>query len=180
MRILREDCAAIIIDVQEKLFPHIFQYDDLEKHIGILIAGLQRLGIPMIVTEQYKKGLGDTISSIQEKFSSFKSIEKISFSCCDESRFLMELRRLNKKFVILAGIETHVCVLQTILDLIEMGFVPVLVSDCVSSRKEHDKLAAIERIRQEGAVITTCESVLLELCRVAGNETFKEISRLIK
>lgn len=180
MRITRDNSSAIVIDIQERLFPHMYEREALERNVLILMKGLNLLNIPLLVTEQYSKGLGNTIPAITENMGITEPIEKISFSCCDESRFLKELNMLNKKFVILAGIETHVCILQTVLDLIESGFHPVLVEDCVSSRKETDKKIAVERIRSEGAIITTYESILLELCRVAGSETFKKISGLIK
>ena len=180
MRITKDNTAAVIIDIQERLYPHMYNREELERNVGILISGLHILKVPLLITEQYSKGLGKTIPAISERLENFEPIEKISFSCCDDSRFLKELNMLNKKFVILAGIETHVCVLQTVLDLIDSGFHPVLVEDCVSSRKENDKKIAVERIRSEGAIITTYESILLELCRVAGTETFKQISGLIK
>jgi len=180
MRITKDNTAAVIIDIQERLYPHMDNREELERNVGILIKGLHLLKVPLLITEQYSKGLGKTIPAISEGLENFEPIEKISFSCCDESRFQKELNILNKKFVILAGIETHVCVLQTVLDLIDSGFHPVLVEDCVSSRKENDKMIAVERIRSEGAIITTYESILLELCRVAGTETFKRISGLIK
>jgi nicotinamidase-related amidase len=180
MRISVDNTAGIIIDIQERLFPHIFKNDELERNVEILIQGLNILKVPLMVTEQYSKGLGSTIPSVKNNFTAFKPIEKISFSCCDESRFLRELNLLNKKYIVLAGIEAHVCVLQTVIDLVESGYHPVLVEDCVSSRKEKDKMVAIDRMRREGAIITTYESVLLELCRVAGTETFKKISSLIK
>jgi nicotinamidase-related amidase len=180
MRITKENTSTVIIDIQERLFPHMYNREELEHNVQILMKGLKLLNIPILITEQYSKGLGKTIPTISENKGNIEPIEKISFSCCDESRFLKELNMLNKKFVILAGIETHVCVLQTVLDLIDSGFNPVLVEDCVSSRKKNDKKIAVERIRSEGGIITTYESILLELCRVAGTETFKQISGLIK
>jgi nicotinamidase-related amidase len=180
MRIQKHESIGLIIDMQERLFPHIHQHEILEKNIRILIQGLQLLQIPILITQQYTQGLGQTIPSVAEYFDDKLYIEKNTFSCCDESNFLAELNRMNKKFVIIAGIETHVCVLQTVPDLVDNGFIPVVVEDCVSSRKENDKKVAIDRIRQEGGIVTTYESILLELCRVAGNETFKAISRLIK
>ncbi len=180
MRISKEESVAVIVDVQERLFPHIHNNQQLEKNIKILIEGLKLLKMPVLLTEQYKKGLGDTIPAVRESLDEVIPVEKISFSCCDESRFLAELNRTGKKFVILAGIEAHVCILQTVLDLVENGYMPVLVEDCISSRKKNDKDIAIERARQEGAIITSYESILLELCRVAGTETFKKISGLIK
>lgn len=180
MRISRDHTAAVIIDIQERLYPHIHKHVELARNVVILIRGLQILQIPILVTEQYRKGLGSTIPSVSEVIEKFEPVEKIAFSCCDESRFLRALNLHNKKYVIIAGIEAHVCVLQTVMDLIDNGYHPVLVEDCISSRKENDKKVAVERMRQEGAIVTTYESLLLELCRVAGNETFKKISGLIK
>ena len=180
MRIIKDNTVAVIIDIQERLFPHMFNKLQLEKNVEILLNGLEILGIPILLTEQYSKGLGSTIPSIQTNLNTIQPIEKITFSCCGENRFITELNKINKKYVLLAGIETHVCVLQTVLDLVEFGYQPVLVEDCVSSRKENDKLIAIERIRNSGAIITTYESVLLELCQIAGTDKFKQISKLIK
>ena len=107
-------------------------------------------------------------------------IEKISFSCCDESRVMEGIATSGKENIIIAGIESHVCVLQTTIDLIHNGYHPVVVEDCVSSRHENDKRMAIERMREEGAIITTCESILFELLRFSDSKQFKEISRLVK
>jgi nicotinamidase-related amidase len=180
MRILKHEAAAIVIDIQEKLLPHINEGETILQNCLKLIDGLQILEIPVIVTQQYTKGLGDTVSSIVEKFQGFRYIEKVSFSCYDESAFVEQLSALGKSYVILFGIETHVCVLQTCLDLHLAGYVPVIVEDCVSSRNPIDKRVAIERMRQEGALITTYESLLFELTRQAGNEIFKSISRIVK
>ncbi len=180
MRIKKEDATVIVVDVQERLFPHIHQHDVLEKNLAILLKGIHLLHVPVIVTEQYPSGLGATIPSIRELITGFNPVEKITFSCCDESKFLTELNKKNKKIILLAGIEAHVCVLQTVIDLIGNGYHPVIVEDCVSSRKANDKKVAIERMKHEGAIITTYESVLLELCREAGSATFKSISALIK
>jgi nicotinamidase-related amidase len=180
MRIQADESVGVIIDIQEKLFPHMFENEQLLKKISILIQGLQFLDVPLIVTEQYTRGLGYTVDPVKHLFHGFNSIEKISFSCCDEPLFKDQMKWMRKKFVILAGIETHVCVLQTMEDLIEFGNIPVIVEDCVSSRKLSDKTTAIERMRKDGAIITTSESLLFELCRHAGNERFKAISGLVK
>lgn len=180
MRILKEESAGLIVDIQERLFPHIFEYEKIEKNTQILIDGLKILEVPIIVTEQYRKGLGLTIPSISNALEDYESIEKMSFSCCDNENFEAELERVNKKNVIIAGIETHVCVLQTVADLLEAGYQPVVVEDCVSSRKEKDKNIAIKRMRQEGAIITSYESILFELARVSGTDSFKAISKLVK
>lgn len=126
------------------------------------------------------KGLGPTVEPIAASFGDIKRIEKVSFSCCDEPRLMEGIAVISKENIIIAGIESHVCVLQTVIDLIRNGYHPVVVEDCISSRKENDKRIAIERMRKEGAVITTCESVLFEILRYSGTEQFKAISKLVK
>ena len=180
MRIQKEHTSAIIIDIQERLFPHIHDNQFLENNVNILIKGLNILKVPIIVTEQYRKGLGNTVKSVAENVESFQPIEKVSFSCCGESRFLKELMLRNSKYVIIAGIEAHVCIMQTVIDLLENGYHPVVIEDCISSRKVNDKRIAMDRMRNEGAIITTYESILLELCREAANDTFRAVSQLIK
>lgn len=180
MRIIKEHSAGLIIDIQERLHPHIYHHDQLEMNTEILIKGLKLLEIPILVTEQYPKGLGLTIPTLREILENYEALEKMSFSCCDDPAFEIELNKTGKTQIIIAGIETHVCVLQTVVDLLEFGFQPVVVADCVSSRKENDKIIALERMRQEGAIITSFESLLFELARVSGTAIFKEISALVK
>ena len=180
MRILREKTAAVVVDIQERLLPHIHEGDIILRNCLKLIEGLKILSVPVIVTQQYTRGLGPTVPSIIQMFPEFRYIEKISFSCCEEPAFKKEMDLLGKTDIIICGIESHVCVLQTCLDLLAGGRRPVVVEDCVSSRKPNDKHIAIERMRQEGACITTVESLLFELARVAGNETFKSISGIVK
>lgn len=180
MRILAEDTVGLVIDIQERLLPHIFKYEELLHKTSILIEGLKVLNIPILVTEQYRKGLGETVPVIAEKIDSFQPMEKMSFSCCDDIIFIDRLKNSGKKNVIICGIEAHVCLLQTTIDLLEKGYQPVVVEDCTSSRKMLDKFIAIERMRQEGAIITTYESILFELTQVSGTDQFKAISKLVK
>lgn len=180
MGINRESCVGLVIDIQEKLFPHMDQKDELLKRCRILLEGLQVLNVPLLFTEQYSKGLGSTLKQLIEAAGRMEPIEKLAFSCCDEPAFLNSLELSDANTVIICGIESHVCVLQTVLDLIGSGYKPVVVADCISSRKAEDKKIALERMRSEGAVITTCESILFELTRVAGTDEFRAISRLIK
>lgn len=180
MRIPRDNTAALIIDIQERLFTHICDHEAIAANTGILIRGLQVMNIPVLVTQQYTRGLGKTVAAIEDLFDSFSYIEKTAFSCCDEPNVTERLERAGKEFILLAGIESHVCVLQTTLDLLEKGFTPVVIEDCVSSRKISDKTTAIRRMAKEGAIIASYESVLLELCRISGTAEFREISALIK
>ena len=180
MRIRKDQTAAVVIDIQERLFPHIFEHESLIANVVRLIEGLKILEIPMFVTEQYSKGLGPTIPAVREAFGEFQPLEKMTFSCCGAPSLMTALRNTDCKTVILFGIEAHACVLQTAVDLLEKNFVPVVVEDCISSRRLNDKQVAVARMRQEGCIITTYESLLLELLVEAGTETFKAIAKIIK
>lgn len=181
MRIKRENCAAVMIDVQSKLFPHIDDNDVLEQNISKLVRGLQVLGVPILVTQQYTKGIGETIDSLQSLFGDdFNHIEKAEFSCLDNVDFQAAFLGLAKDHLIVFGIESHVCVLQTVVDAVSMGFVPILVEDCISSRNPNDKTLAIVRAGYEGAIVTSCESLLFEMTRVSGTDEFKAISIIVK
>ncbi len=179
--ITKENSCFLVLDMQSKLFPHIYDFHGLEITSLKIIEGMKNLNIPILVTEQYPKGIGATIPSVQTALDEdYKPIEKLTFSCCGEEQFLHKLKSLGKKNVIIIGIESHICVLQTCLELIEYGYQPVLVDECISSRKLNDKTVAIQRMRQSGAIITTYESILFELCRISGTPVFKEISKIVK
>jgi len=180
MRILKEETVAVIVDIQERLLPHIHDGDIILRNSLKLIEGMKILDIPMIVTQQYTQGLGPTVQPILNLFPDFSYVEKISFSCFEEPFFNMGIQSLGKDDIILCGIETHVCILQTCIDLLADGKRPVVVEDCTSSRYPFDKKVAIERMRQEGARITTLESILFELTRTAETELFKGISAIVK
>lgn len=181
MRFLQEDTLAVVIDIQEKLFPFIDNKEKLVENSVKLLSGLNVLEIPILVTEQYTKGLGSTIPEIKTVIEgSYKPVEKMSFSCCGENNFMIKLKQLNKKNILLLGIESHVCVLQTTIDLIAESFNVIVVEDCVASRKINDKKIALKRMEKEGATLTTYESILLELCKKSGTDKFKAISKIIK
>ncbi|WP_321469912.1 hydrolase [Halarcobacter sp.] len=180
MRINAKDCVFVQVDIQERLFPHIADNEELEKNLLILVKGLKLHEIPIIVNEQYKKGIGETIPSLKELTDDYPHFEKTTFSCCGNNDSLAAIKATGKNIVILAGIETHVCVLQTALDLLSEGLQPVLVTDCVNSRKAKDKDMAIQRLIQAGVIPTTYESLLFELTENAKHPVFKEISKLVK
>ena len=180
MRIESNDTTALLIDVQEKIYPHVTDNEKLMQRLNVLLKGLKVLDIPIITTQQYTKGLGETVEPLKDFVDSSLIIEKIDFSCCDENTFEGKLEDLGNKFVIISGIEAHVCVLQTTIDLVESGYIPFVIEDCISSRHLNDKSVAIERMRHEGVIVSTSESVLFELCKKAGTSTFKEISKLVK
>jgi len=176
MRIEREHTAALVVDYQEKLVPVMKDKEQLIHNSEILLKGLKILGVPMYITQQYTKGLGTSIKEITDAMEDDSYTDKLSFTAYDSVKDKISA----KKFIIVCGIEAHICVLQTVIDLKAAGFVPVLVADCISSRKESDKQVAIERARQEGAIVTTYESVLFELLKVAGTDTSKQIQKLIR
>lgn len=177
----RGNTIALIVDYQEKLMPVMYEKEKLLDNSVKLINGLRILGIPMIVTQQYTKGIGMTVPEIVEACQIIEYIDKKSFSCYGNKEVMDKVIRMRGiENVILCGIEAHICVLQTAIDLQEAGFKSVLAEDCISSRKPNDKLVAIGRAEREGAVITTYESVLFELMKSAEVAEFKQISKLIK
>ena len=180
MRILKENTVGLIIDIQERLFPVMYEKEKLQETTKILIDGLQKLEIPLLLTQQYSKGLGETIPEIKSKITSFEPIEKRAFSCCDEPSLTQKLSELKAKNIIICGIEAHVCVLQTAVDLKDAGFKPIVVMDCVSSRKVENIELAKERFRFEGILMASMESILFELTRSSATSEFKAISKLVK
>jgi nicotinamidase-related amidase len=181
LKIEKEDAILVVIDFQEKLMPVMKNAQELEQKTVKLIKGCLVLGVPIILTQQYTKGLGDTIKSIKDAMGEyFLPIEKTTFSAMGEPNFVEVLEISGKRTVILTGIETHVCVQQTALDLLEEGYRVFLVDDAVSSRDNTDKKFAQRRISEAGAIGTTYEAVLFELVVDAKNEKFKQISGIVK
>lgn len=178
MKIDKNKSVLLLIDFQEKLYPHMNNKEELYAKTLLLLSGAQSLGIEMMAARQYPKGLGDVVEEFRSFFDRY--YDKISFSCCGSEELTAHLKNINKKYVIIAGIEAHVCVLQTVIDLKEQGYIPVVVADAIASRKTKDYDFALKRMEYEGAVLTTTESILFELCGVSGNETFKTISKLVK
>ena len=166
--------------MQEKLLPHIHNTDEVKNNCIKLIKGLNALDVPIIFTQQYTKGLGETVPEIAKTVENFSYIEKSAFSCYRETDFIKALNKSGKRNIIIMGVESHVCVLQTALDLIYNNFNPVVVTNAIGSRKPEDKEVAIWRMRDVGSIMTTCESILFELCKKAGTEEFKTISKLVK
>lgn len=176
----RNKTALIIVDIQEKFKPAIFEIERVIDNTKKVIEGARILGIPIIVTEQYPKGLGKTVNAIQASLGDFRPIEKLSFSCFGEKKFLDELEKLNVTDLIILGIEAHVCITKTILDAIARGYRVHLVTDAISSRSESNLKIAIERAKQVGAFLASSEMILFQLMDSAGTEEFKRISKIIR
>ncbi len=184
MRLHPTKTKAVIVDVQDRLFPHIEGHEALANRLEILIRGLGALEVPITVTEQYRKGLGPTVGVVERALADggveTSALEKMSFSCCDDETIAERINSGRPHTVILAGIETHICLLQTAMDLLDDGTIPVVPADATGSRRAADREIALKRIRQFGGVVTTVESLLFELCRYAGTERFRAISALVK
>lgn len=180
MRIQRENCTGLIIDIQEKLFPVVAENTALATRCKILLEGLKILEIPTFFTQQYTKGLGSTIDKIASLYPTFNFIEKHAFSCLDEPAYETLLLQSGRNTVIIAGIESHVCVLQSAIDLQAKGYTPVVISDCISSRQPGEKQIALNRFLSEGIRVSTAESILFELTRYSNTVEFKSISKIIK
>jgi isochorismate hydrolase len=175
----RTETALLIIDLQEKLMPVINNSAEVFSNVNKLIVGAEILSVPIIITEQYSKGLGHTCSEVQLPNSPL-IIEKMCFSSMLSNEVVNKLQELKVKSLIIAGVEAHVCVLKTALDALSQSFEIHIVADAVSSRKAYDKQVALERLRQVGSYIVTTEMILFQLMDFAGTEEFKKISRLIK
>lgn len=175
-----EDSILLIIDVQEKLV-NMLEKDIVVLKTAKLAKAAKVLGIPTIVTQQYSKGLGLTVDSLNCHFSDNTQIfEKTSFSAVQEPEILEFLKKLNKKQIVICGIETHVCVHQTVADLLEEGFDVYVVKDACASRNKPEFKQGIELMRENGAKISCLEIVLFEWLKNAKNPNFKEIQELVK
>lgn len=181
MKMNREQTQAWIIDIQERLLPAMEQPERLVEQSVKLLRGLQLLEIPVTISQQYTRGLGMTDARILAAAGQEAYWEKITFSCLGEPEMRRRLEMFpERKTVVLLGIESHICVLQTALDLKTAGYEPVVAADCVDSRKSQDKEFALRRMEQEGIRLTTVEACLFELLERAGSDLFRQISRLIK
>lgn len=176
----KNNAVLVIVDIQDKLTVVMKHKEKVLSNCLHLIEAAKLLNIPFVVTEQYAKGLGHTINEIKEALPSYEPLEKVTFDCCKGGGFLKKITSLKRKQIILTGMETHVCVLQTCLSLMKKKYPVHLVSDAVCSRKKDDYLAGRELMRDAGAVITCTETVLFQLLEKAGTPEFKAISIRIK
>ena len=176
----RTKTALIVIDMQARFTPIIPHYDDIEKNVLTIIKGCKILGLPIYYTEQYPKGLGRTTDILQAELSDRPLIEKMRFSIAEEKKLMTALKDAGITHLILIGIETHVCMLQSALDLQHMGYTVHLILDATGSRNPLHRDVAIARMRQEGVTISVTESALFELAEISGTDEFKQLSNMIK
>jgi len=174
------DSLVVAVDFQVRLMTAMFDFEAVEKKAGMFVSSCKILDVPIVVTQQYTKGLGETIPTLKEALGEFEPIEKVIFSCCGAKEFMDKIESSGRKNIIVMGIESHVCVQQTVLDLLDKGYNVYVLADCISSRSKMDDKYAKKRMRQAGAVITTAESVLFEFLLSADHPKRKEISNLVK
>ncbi len=181
-RLTREGSLLLIVDVQERLFAAMDpeHREEMVKNIKVLATAARRLGIPIQVSEQYPKGLGHTLSELRESLGEIEPISKVAFSCYGAEEFAERLKANGPRQVVLTGIEAHVCVLLTALDLLAEGYTVHVVADATCSRRRENRGIALDQLRQAGAVVTSTESVLFQLLGTADTDDFRFLSGLIK
>lgn len=176
-----EDSLVLIIDVQEKLLNAVFNKEQVEKKSAIIAEAAKILGIPVVVTEQYPKGLGNTIPAVKDALAEDTEIfEKTAFSALNNEEILEAIKKHNKKQILIFGIETHICVSQTTAALRKLGYEVSVIKDACGSRAEEEYLAGLERMKDNGAYIITTEIALFEWLKGAKHPNFKAVQALIK
>jgi nicotinamidase-related amidase len=177
-----ERCALLVIDIQEKLLPPIFQKEELVRNAKLLIRAAGVLKIPAIVSTQYAKGLGGTVPEVASLLPETEAIDKNLFSCFGSEVFCNLLKRLpgNRNTLLLCGMESHICVMQTALGALREGYLVHVASDAVSSRTEWNWKIGLDRMRAAGAVIPSTEMMIYELMRSSGSPAFKEMLPYLK
>ena len=174
------DAVFVLVDVQGKLAELMFEKEKLFGNLGKLVAGMRALEVPIIWVEQIPEKMGATIAPLRERLSGLTPVSKSSFSCCGEPRFLDQLQRLGRRQVLLAGIETHVCVYQTATDLVAAGYDVEIVADAVSSRTPENRGLGLEKVKACGARLTSVETSLFELMRSAEHSAFRAVLDIVK
>ena len=176
-----ENSLLVIVDVQQKLMKAMSNSETCEAKVKLLANALALMNVPVIVTEQYPKGLGNTLDSIKEVLSENTSfVEKSAFSCCGAEEFNQKIIDADRKNIILCGVESHVCVLQTAIALLGKGLNVTLAADAASSRSENDKALALAYLRHAGVSVLSTESIIFALLKDSKHPAFKAVSALLK
>ncbi len=177
MLLNKDDSLLLLVDVQQKLIPFVLNHEQLMARCEWLLKLAKKLGVPVLASEQYPKGLGSMSEALRSYYSTENCIEKIHFSCMQQPEYVLRLNKLNKSQLIIIGMEAHVCVLQTAMEMKGAGYDVFIVVDAVSSRSELDMKYALKRMKQEGVHLITAEMVFFEWIRVAGTPEFKALSK---
>ncbi len=175
-----KDCCLVIVDIQGKLAELMVDKDTLFKNTEVLIQTAKALEIPILWCQQVPKALGETVDSLRSLLCDDDPIDKHTFSCCDDEQFDNKLNAIKPKQAILCGIESHICVYQTAIDLLEKGIEVNVIADAISSRTKANKKVALKRMTAEGAKLSSTEMCVFELLKNAKHPKFKELAKLIK
>lgn len=175
-----ESSSLLIVDVQEKFRKHIHEFPSLVEAIITMIEASKILKLPVVVTEQYPEGLGATVSELSSRLGAHKLFTKAAFSCCQQEGFLDYLKQSKRNQVIVCGIESHVCVNQSVHDLLAAGFSPHLISEAIGSRTIDNRKVGLEKMIQGGAIVSSVETAIFELLKDSRTDTFKTVQRLVK
>jgi len=175
-----ENCCLVVVDVQGKLAQLMHERQPLFNNIQILIKSAKILSIPILWAQQCPEALGPTVPEIAELLADNEPVNKSAFSCCGQESFNAKLKELRRNQVLLCGIETHVCIYQTAVDMLRKGFDVNVIADAVSSRTAGNKQIAITRLAAEGAKIASVEMALFELLKTAEHSKFRQVAKLIK
>ena len=176
----RENSAVLLVDYQERFVPVLHNNKEIIEQIKMLLSGANIYKVPVFVSEQVPEKLGPTIDELKKHLSQAEFFSKKTMSCCGQAGFVEKLKSRNIKKIAVCGIEAHVCVLQTTLDLIHNSFQVHLVSDAITTRVAHNKSVAIEKAKEAGAIISSVETVLFEMAYEAGTDEFKQLQQLFK
>ena len=180
MLIERHKSCLLVVDVQEKLVPAMADPASVIRNAGILMRAAARLGVPLVVSEQYPQGLGTTVPELRALAPESARIAKVSFSCAGDPALQQRVKEAQRSVIVIAGLEAHVCVLQSALGFQQAGYETVVVADAISSRAPASREAALQRLRENGVEVATTEMVVFEWLGQAGTPEFKELSKLIK
>lgn len=176
----KDNSAILLVDYQERFVPVLVENKETVKNINLLLSGANIYGVPVFVSEQVPEKLGPTINDFKANLQGAKFFSKKTMSCCGQPSFIMELKEKKINKIAVCGIEAHVCVLQTVLDLLHNNFQVHLITDAITSRIPYNKPIAIEKIKTAGAIISTVETVLFEIAYEAGTNEFKSLQHLFK
>lgn len=176
----RDDAVLLVVDIQERLAVVMAERERVVTNTGHLIAAAELLGVPVVLTEQYPKGLGPTVPEVRAALGAAPAIEKLTFDCCGEPSFAPALEQTGRSTVIVCGMEAHICVLQTVLGLLASGLTVHVVADAVCSRNPLNAQTALALQRDAGAVVTCTETVLFQLLGRAGTPEFKAVQARIR
>jgi nicotinamidase-related amidase len=180
LKLERDRTALVVVDFQEAFRPAVAEFDRVARSAGLLVQGANVLDIPVLVTEQYPKGLGRTVPEVADHLDGVTPVEKVCFSAAGSDEFVERLRETGRDQILLCGIESHICVSQTADDLLQQGHAVHVAEDAVTSRTEENRRLGLHKMEREGAVLTSVETALFELLRAGGTPEFKAVQQLVK